>query len=202
MIGWLLASVVGIGVYTVAAALGLTAVALAAKPLPVLLLAIGAWRHGDRRGARWLAVALAVDSAADGIIELAFLGGLATFLVGHLLKIVAFTRDAPALHLARALPFAVVGGGACLLVVPGAGPLGLPIVVYASAICAMAWRAAARVDGTRSSLLGLVGAVLFVVSDSLIGVNRFVAPLPLADLWILGTYWIAQIATASSAQRG
>lgn len=36
-------------------------------------------------------------------------------------------------------------------------------------------------------------AALFVLSDALIGYVRFVEPLPLADLWIISTYYAAQM---------
>lgn len=171
------------------------------KPLPALILGLGVWRAGDRPGARLLAAALIVDSAADAVIEVSFLGGLATFLVGHVLRIASFIKDAPGWALARGLPFFAIAVGACALVVPGSGDLAVPIVVYASAIAAMAWRAAARVDGSASTWMGLAGAVLFLVSDSLIGVNAFVAPIPYDRLAIMGTYWGAQLLLARSGAR-
>jgi len=38
-----------------------------------------------------------------------------------------------------------------------------------------------------------VGAVFFMLSDSLLAINRFVTPLPLSGLWVLSTYYTAQI---------
>jgi uncharacterized membrane protein YhhN len=38
-----------------------------------------------------------------------------------------------------------------------------------------------------------VGACFFMLSDSLLATNRFVSPLPLASLWVLATYYAAQI---------
>ncbi|MEQ1564169.1 MAG: lysoplasmalogenase family protein [Myxococcota bacterium] len=169
------------------------------KPAPVAILALWvAWR-GEGSPARLLAAALAVDAVADGVIERTFLGGLAVFLVGHLLKIAAFTADRPALAPARAAPFAAIAVGVGAVVVPTAGALGVPVAVYAVAIAAMAWRAAARVDGTPIRWLGMAGVALFLVSDTLLAANRFVVPLPHADLWILSTYWGAQALIARSA---
>jgi hypothetical protein len=37
------------------------------------------------------------------------------------------------------------------------------------------------------------GAALFMLSDAILGVDRFVLPLPLAPLWVLGCYFVAQI---------
>jgi uncharacterized membrane protein YhhN len=37
-----------------------------------------------------------------------------------------------------------------------------------------------------------LGSVLFVISDSLLAVNKFVFALPYAPVWIMGTYLTAQ----------
>lgn len=38
-----------------------------------------------------------------------------------------------------------------------------------------------------------LGAVCFMLSDALLATNRFVQPLPLAQLWVLATYYAAQL---------
>ncbi|WP_341890481.1 lysoplasmalogenase family protein, partial [Variovorax sp. YR752] len=38
-----------------------------------------------------------------------------------------------------------------------------------------------------------VGACFFMLSDALLAINRFVSPLPLASLWVLATYYAAQM---------
>jgi len=38
-----------------------------------------------------------------------------------------------------------------------------------------------------------VGACFFMLSDSLLAINKFVMPLPLAQLWVLATYYAAQV---------
>jgi hypothetical protein len=37
------------------------------------------------------------------------------------------------------------------------------------------------------------GACVFMLSDTLLAINRFVMPLPLAQFWVLATYYLAQI---------
>jgi uncharacterized membrane protein YhhN len=175
-------------------------VAWALKPLPVAILALGVARVGRGSGAGLLAAALAVDAVADGVIEASFLGGLALFLVGHVLRIAGFTVEEPRPRWARGLPFLAVAVSASVVLAPTSGALGGPIVAYAVAICAMGWRAAARVDGTPLRWLGLAGAVTFAVSDTLLAANRFFTPLPLSDLLILGTYWGAQALIAASVR--
>ena len=36
------------------------------------------------------------------------------------------------------------------------------------------------------------GALCFMVSDTLLAINRFVTPLPASALWVLGSYGAAQ----------
>ena len=42
-----------------------------------------------------------------------------------------------------------------------------------------------------------LGGALFLCSDALLAINKFAAPLPAANLWILATYWAAQWLIAS-----
>ena len=69
-----------------------------------------------------------------------------------------------------------------------------PVLVYELVIVTMAWRATARWAATREvgALLALVGAILFVVSDSALAINRFVGKYKAAQALILGTYFCAQ----------
>jgi alkenylglycerophosphocholine/alkenylglycerophosphoethanolamine hydrolase len=67
----------------------------------------------------------------------------------------------------------------------------------------MRWRAAARVGHTgrpkRAEWLGLSGALLFGLSDTLIAVDRFVAPLPDVRWPIMLLDWSGQWGIAASA---
>ena len=51
----------------------------------------------------------------------------------------------------------------------------------------------------RSAWLAAGGAALFVLSDSLIGINRFVAPFEGARHAIILSYWLGQFGIAASA---
>jgi uncharacterized membrane protein YhhN len=54
-----------------------------------------------------------------------------------------------------------------------------------------------NVGGTRT-LLAFLGAVLFLVSDSVLAYNRFARKMPGARTVILGTYFPAQLLIALS----
>jgi uncharacterized membrane protein YhhN len=123
-----------------------------------------------------------------------FIGGLSSFLVAHLLFVVAFVQGLPAF----AVPgpaWLVIPYGAALLafVLPRAGSLKLPVLIYCAAIFAMVICAAARyaaLADARASC-ALTGAVLFVLSDSSLAIRQFRGPYPGAQPLILSTYWLA-----------
>ena len=79
---------------------------------------------------------------------------------------------------------------------PGVPPaLRLPVVAYVICLATMAAQAAVS---WRVAPLAAIGGALFVCSDALLAINKFMLPLPASGLWILATYWAAQWCIASS----
>lgn len=174
------------------------------KPLTTLLIIIFAWQRGHVSEhpqpvvRRWVLIGLVWSLAGDIALmwpKEGFLPGLLSFLLAHLAYLWAFTRS----HRLAVRPvtfvfYAVVAGVILWQLWPGVpGPLRLPVAAYVVCLAAMAAQAAAlwRVGVPRGAVLALGGA-LFVASDALLATNKFGAPLPLAGLWILATYWAAQ----------
>ena len=134
-----------------------------------------------------------------------FVQGLASFLVAHLFYVVAFASDGGAAGPPLALlPYAVAGGLAYAWLRPGLGRMGLPVACYVVAICAMAGFALARWLGAPGpgTLLALVGASLFVISDAVLAANRFRTPFSAAQALILSTYFAGQCLIALSTGVG
>lgn len=202
MLAWTLfgASIV---VYTAARLSGADTLRWVLKPLPVLSLALLV----SRRRAPMIVAGLVLGALGDALLEprspSLFLPGLVTFLLGHLAYVAGFTREVPKLEALRILPSLLIVGGVLALVLPALEEPRLPIILYALTIGAFAWRAAARVghvaDGP--AWFGVAGALLFVASDTLLSVNRFVAPFDFAIPCILVTYWSAQAFIALSVAR-
>jgi uncharacterized membrane protein YhhN len=69
-----------------------------------------------------------------------------------------------------------------------------PVLLYALVITLMALSALFRYGRTSMKSFALVfgGSILFIMSDSLLAVNKFIEPLALADFWIMVTYIGAQ----------
>jgi|CXWL01.1.fsa_nt_gi uncharacterized membrane protein YhhN len=178
------------------------------KPLATLCVTAYAWPRGratpDVR--RWVRVGLCCSLAGDVALlwpQQGFLPGLVSFLLAHLAYLVAFTRvqRLAAWPLAFGV-YAAVAGTILWRLWPGIpAALQLPVVAYVVCLASMAAQAAVlwRRGAARGAVLALGGA-LFVASDALLASNKFAAPLPLASLWILGTYWAAQWCIAAWLQ--
>jgi uncharacterized membrane protein YhhN len=77
-----------------------------------------------------------------------------------------------------------------------------PVVVYMAAISAMAWCAIASATApgaAAAATAGAIGAVTFMVSDSVLAVNRFAHPFGGAHAVVMVTYYAAQMLIARSA---
>lgn len=144
----------------------------------------------------WLGIALVFCVLGDVFLMLprdAFVPGLASFAVAQVLLAVGFTfQDPTALRLVVAL--IIVVPAVVVLARRFIGALGrsghrdliLPIVVYMVVISSMV---TAAISG--GTAIGIVGAVLFLISDSLIAEERFVASRRWQPLTIIITYHLA-----------
>jgi uncharacterized membrane protein YhhN len=130
-----------------------------------------------------------------------FIAGLVAFLAAQVLYIFAFRPAAgQPVPFLTFLPFILFGLLMFFLLAPGLGPLKLPVLVYIGAITTMAGFAAVRyvyLGGTRP-LLAFAGAVLFLISDSVLAYDRFGKKFALARVLVLATYFPAQLLIALS----
>ncbi|MDR6957323.1 putative membrane protein YhhN [Pseudomonas brassicacearum] len=205
-VGWLILALMGAATYLYGLSVHATLLCLLVKPMPVLAL-LG-WLHDAPTGEyrRWISLGLIFSLVGDVLLAWPgdlFVFGLGAFLLAHLAYLKAYLSDCrrPALlPLALALSIGAVLLG--ILVSNGLGPLLVPVMVYGLVISAMLWRALARL-GTevpkRSAWLAAAGALFFVFSDSVIGINRFVAPFHAAPYLIIISYWLGQWGITASA---
>ena len=85
----------------------------------------------------------------------------------------------------------------------GAGELAWAVLIYVLAITTMLLTALNREGAVSPGSYRLVafGAVLFVVSDSVLAWNRFVSPVGLSSLWIISSYGLAQLLIVSGLSK-
>gem|GEM_PF-376792 len=209
---------------TATAALELREWHLLFKPLALIFaiasVAISAYQQRaggtfDHQSAstRLLLCALAGSLAGDVLLMLPglFLPGLVAFLLAHLAYLTLFRQGVPwPWQGARGALLAVLafGAGMYAFLVQGGLPAGLrlPVAAYVLAIALMAAQALARHARLRGQVPGTlavaVGAVLFMLSDTLLAINRFVQPLPWSQVWVLSTYFAAQALIVAGMLRG
>jgi len=185
--------------------------AFAFKPLTTVLIIAYAWPRGaaQPRQRRLVRTGLALSLIGDVALlwpTQGFLPGLIAFLLAHLAYIAAFC--VPLRLAARPAMFVAYAAVAALILsqlwggVPAA--LRLPVIAYVLCLATMAaqaavwWRASVGRADAALARHAAIGGVLFMASDSLLAINKFAVPLPLASLWILATYWLAQWAIAGS----
>jgi uncharacterized membrane protein YhhN len=161
-----------------------------AKMLPCLCLAVACGVSLEGRTQTLMVMATILSAIADAAITFAFEAGLAIFLCVQLTYCaVFFRRRGPWRQRAGLLAVIIAFFIAALLVLlPRAGDLAIAVAIYMSAISLMVILAAIY----QGSLLVILGALSFMVSDTLIGVDRFWMSWPAADLMIMTTYYLGQ----------
>ncbi len=177
--------------------------------IAIVFVAVRAYSSGvTKRFDVFLATALTASLAGDVFLMLPgnfFIPGLASFLVAHLFYIALFRQGVPWFASRPAL-IGTLGVGAAMYawIWPGLTDpvLQIAVAAYVSVIALMVAQAIGRATLLRdpSALAVALGAAVFMLSDSLIAVNRFVQALPLVSLWVLGTYYLAQFLMVHNAK--
>ncbi|MDP3277671.1 MAG: lysoplasmalogenase [Deltaproteobacteria bacterium] len=164
---------------------------------------LGAW--GTPYG-QVVMVALVLCAIGDvlllGRATAAFLGGLGSFLLGHIALAVAFYRCglAPGWLPTALFALGVVGGGVLRWLLPNVErKMQGPVLAYCAAITAMLAIAIATA-GQGTSVLVPLGAALFYLSDLSVARDRFVKPGFVNRIWGLPVYYASTLILAWSVQ--
>ncbi len=178
--------------------------AIAKPAVIVLLLGVALTVTATNELARGLVVAALICSLVGDVallrsdVATAFAVGLAAFLVAHLGYIGAMILDvgagslgvplAVAAVVLVAVGFWLVGRRIMAAIRTGSRPeLTVPVGAYVAVISLMV--VAAWATGRPTALLG---SLAFYASDSLLGWDRFVRPLPRRSLLVMTTYHVGQ----------
>ena len=128
-----------------------------------------------------------------------FIVGLTSFLIGHIFYIFAFTstneRKVPTWAKIALSAYGVIMGAwiAGTVFTSGETVLAVAVLAYIFVIFMMGWTSIRT-----GSTLALIGALLFIASDSYLAINKFVMPLPYSHVVIMLTYYSAQLLIALS----
>lgn len=185
----------------------------ACKPLIMLLLFLYVQQQyrlvSQASPIRWLLIGMVFALLGDVFLMIQevdlFAPGLGAFLVMQVCYSVAFVKSIQqgghAIRLQsvwpKALPFLVYIAVFLMLLRPvfaknpALSALWWPVVVYAICLCTMGLLATQR-QGLPYYVQIVTGALLFIFSDSVIAINKFLTPVPEAPWLIMLTYATAQ----------
>lgn len=171
------------------------------KLIPMLLIILFAFLQpvGESKKYKTLIlIGLTVCMLADGLIYW-FIVGLITFLIGHIWYIFAFKQikqiSIPkwAIALLLVYGFSMVIWLAGTLWSQGDTVLAFAVIIYIVVILAMGWNAFQT-----ANKYVIIGAILFIFSDSTLAINKFIVDVPFSHALIMISYYGAQFMFALS----
>ncbi len=151
-----------------------------------------------------IAWGLTLSLAGDILLMLPerfFIHGIGSFLGTHILYLIASVMQSGwHLYSYTAIPVLIFAALLMWILLPRTGNLFFPVMIYMTVVFLLLWQTAghAVVNESASATVMLAGVIFFALSDAILGLNRFVRPLPLAQPMILSTYYLGQTLIALS----
>jgi len=179
---------------------------------PLIMLSLLFWTSKYRILYPWLWIGMWFGLGGDVFLMIRgkdlFVAGLGSFLVMQIFYIIAFSKTFTPTGKAElrstwwwlTLPFALYALAFLVILHPPLTQsvdkqgLWIPVVAYSICLCSMGAMAALRKGSVNSASYAwvLVGAILFIASDSGIAVNKFLHRFEGSTLFVMTTYSAAQ----------
>lgn len=203
-------------IYLLLPFVGLEAINWYLKPFLLPFLIITVIISAEFKTKNVLLIALFFSWIGDIILlfadqaEIYFILGLVSFLLSHLLYIFLFLRqDKNQISINKG--YSVLGFvliliyffGMISVLFPKLGALQIPVMMYAIVITTMlyfAYKGSLNWKKPAAYYI-LVGAIFFVLSDSILAFNKFYHPIAQSGFWIMSTYILAQYLIVSGTLR-
>lgn len=177
------------------------------KPALIPLLIVGVYFSKKFPTQNILITALVFSWIGDVILlfadiaEIYFILGLVSFLIAHIMYCILFNRQIKEKVKKDAIIF-IFGSLiiACYLIgmlsvlLPALGDLKIPVIIYASVISVMLLFAynGLLIWKKPANQYVFFGALFFVISDSILAINKFHMPIQKSSFIIMLTYLVAQ----------
>lgn len=177
------------------------------KPALIPLLGFGVYFHPKFLSRRILLNALIFSWIGDVILifadiaEIYFILGLVSFLIAHITYCVLFNKQIigeiqinKVLFGLGSLVIAFYLTAIILVLMPNLGDLKIPVIVYAAVISTMLLFAfnGYLIWKKPGALYIFLGAITFVISDSILAFDKFHAPIEKSSFFIILSYLVAQ----------
>ncbi|ARV14733.1 hypothetical protein BTO07_06030 [Polaribacter sp. SA4-12] len=170
------------------------------KPFITILLAV-VYLSAVKKPSFWYISALFFSFWGDTFLlfkDQFFLFGLVSFLMAHILYIkissgylrkIGFTKIITA-----SIPFVLVFGSIVLLIKDNLGDMLIPVIIYGIIISAFGTLTLLNYlqQKTTENLWLFLGALIFIISDSFLAVNKFHEAREMYGVTIMVTYIVAQ----------
>lgn len=162
---------------------------------------------------KWIILALLFSWAGDVLLmfELTngnfFIFGLVAFLIAHIFYILFYEYVIRLEGLERNylffIPVLIYYASLIYILSPHLGEMKLPVRIYGAVISYMLIQAlhTSKIKSKEAAWLMITGAVLFIISDSILAINKFYEPLQYSGIAIMLTYGIAQLLITLGAIR-
>ncbi|MFT5023298.1 MAG: alkenylglycerophosphocholine/alkenylglycerophosphoethanolamine hydrolase [Colwellia sp.] len=172
------------------------------KILPILVLLHFSWqniRGTKERAHKLFMLGLVFSIFGDFFLDYDrvnwFVLGLAAFLVAHLFYIFSLKPLVAMPIVSKRLPviglYCIYGVGVFLIIYAGLGDLFIPVLVYMTILLLMG---ITTLLSQKANIWLIIGGLSFILSDSFIGLNQFYHQIPYASVWIMTSYYFAQLA--------
>lgn len=151
---------------------------------------------------KWYVMALELCFFGDVFLmfsgELFFMAGLVSFLIAHVLFIKIVLNRIQKTNLLQvissAIPFLAVFSLLIFTLKDSLHEMLWPVIIYGLTIATFGTVSLIDFLDTKSkkSLLMLIGAIIFMVSDSVLAINKFYNPAHVLEVIVMATYVLAQ----------
>jgi uncharacterized membrane protein YhhN len=176
------------------------------KPLTVIIIIAAVFQYTSMDSYAILIIGGLILSLFGDIFlmlkQQKFIAGLSSFLLAHLVYIFAFYQALQSsVNWLTLSYFALPGLLYYGYLYGGLGKLKAPVFIYVCAIVLMAFFSfnAYLQNPSTAMLAAFIGALIFMVSDATLALNKFKVSFGAAQAIILSTYYTAQWAIAYSA---
>jgi uncharacterized membrane protein YhhN len=156
----------------------------------------------------WIYTVIALIFCLGGDIllmwEELFVFGLISFLVGHLFFILSFmVIDGIKINKWPLIILSLYGLIFYLFIFKNLGSLAIPVLVYILVIVYMGWQGISLYLWRKDAPYRMIatGVILFLLSDSLLALNKFKAPFELSGVVVLSADWLAMGFLANASTR-
>ena len=172
------------------------------KAIPIFSLAILVIRRIQGKMGMLMFCGFLFSGIGDIVLELGlkigFIFGIGAFLIAHLFYTIVFLNQPKprGVRLFLALGIVIYGFAIGYWLLPDLGKMLFPVVAY---LCVITLMGVSASIGSRNHSLIILGAYLFIISDSIIAVSRFLQPIAYGSYWIMVTYYAGQFFIAIGA---